>query len=126
MYILFLTVSFAILTVLMVIAFILSIKRKEYAKAVVAVFIAFIFFSICSFAYNLYTSNITALKQYAIVKLGVSKILSKKTKDEEAKAYIYGKALKGSYSEDKRIIQCYNEFHNFKETAECVKGLENE
>lgn len=99
--------------------------KKDNILAIMSFAVFFIFIVILYSLYGIHNSNIKVHKQHLIIKREISKILTAKTKDKKAMAYIYGETLKGSYGEDKKIIQCYNEFHNFKETAECLKGFKN-
>ena len=64
-------------------------------------------------------------KAYVSTHKKINKILSKKTKHINSKAYIYGMYSKGSLSIDKTIVDCYDKFHTIRATAECVKGMLN-
>lgn len=111
-----------ILTGFMLTHFISSIKDRDPIKALVSIFLALVFFIICLKSYNLYISNIKTQKQLSHIKQEISKLKKLSAKNKKDEAYIYGIMLNGSNLEDKRIVECYKKFHNFKETAQCVKG----
>ncbi len=116
-------ITFAVAVFLLLIVFVWSIKDRSYVTAIVAAIIG-LFFAYISFAsYGAYKTGVNHQKQKIAIRQELSKILSKNTKNKQAKAYIYGITLNGSYAKDAGIVECYKEFRNFKGTAECVKGL---
>lgn len=98
-------------------------KFIESGKSYIIATIAFLcFFGIATWHGYVKISN-EQYNTYVSTHKKINKILSKKTKHVNSKAYIYGIYSKGSFSIDKAIVNCYDKFHTIKATAECAKGI---
>ena len=99
-------ITFAVAICLMLIVIgLLIIKEGNPFGILLATFVVLFFYFIASNSYGAYKAGVNHQKQKIVIRQELSKILSKNTKNKQAKAYIYGITLNGSYAKDAGIVE---------------------